>query len=69
VSPRVHAEHGDMHTIAATMMVSSHPKALTNFNRTKHRKHTAMKDRPKKIIVTIKIDALRSGKLSMITGG
>lgn len=46
-------------TIANIMEPSSHPKAFTSLNRTKHRNATAINDMHRKVIVTTKIGLLR----------
>jgi len=54
-------------TIANTIRVSSHPNALTILSRTKHRKQTAIKEMPKKTVVTTKIAWLRPSKGNIMT--
>lgn len=56
-------------TIANTISASSHPKALTILSRTKHLRQTAMKEKPRKIVVTMKIDKLRPSKCCIVMAG
>jgi hypothetical protein len=53
--------------MANTIKVSSQPKALTILSRTKHRRQTAIKEIPRKVVVTIKIDSLRPCKGNIMT--
>jgi hypothetical protein len=53
--------------MAHTIKVSSQPKALTILSRTKHRRQTAIKEIPRKVVVTIKIDLLRPCKGNILT--
>jgi hypothetical protein len=55
--------------MANTISASSQPKALTILSRTKHLRQTAMKENPKKIVVTMKIDKLRPSKGSIVVAG
>lgn len=48
-----------VHTMAKTIKPSSHPKAFTNLNRTKHRRQTAVREMQRKTMATIKMDSLR----------
>jgi hypothetical protein len=56
------------HTIANTIRPSSHPKALTNLNRTKHRSATETKEIIRNTSVTTKMERLLPSSLNILSG-